>query len=285
MEGSLAKSANKWIKAKGLKSSSIPISFIPFNKNKDNCDCGNKYSKTLLFNQKYCKKCISGYIKLILNNNDNITPSIDQLHNFYLFKWVIIDVIIYTDNSIVCNNHEDKDFDKYEIQEFRGCYIKDKLNSSPSKLKIDWIPYSQIKNLEKIAEGGFGIIYKANIDEKVVAVKGFLNSQDPSNDFLNELKSLYQCYDEKFEYNKLETLIEESNTDINEYITKEYELDIDDTQRDSIIQNSNIQYCSNSLNSETNPLRKRNIEELNVEIQDNGKHIKISDEIDKEIKE
>ncbi|CAB5377478.1 unnamed protein product [Rhizophagus irregularis] len=85
--------------------------------------------------------------------------------------------------------------------------------------------------------------------------------------------------------NKLETLIEESNTDINEYITKEYELDIDDTQRDSIIQNSNIQYCSNSLNSETNPLRKRNIEELNVEIQDNGKHIKISDEIDKEIKE
>ncbi|CAB5217525.1 unnamed protein product [Rhizophagus irregularis] len=120
MEGSLAKSANKWIKAKGLKSSSIPISFIPFNKNKDNCDCGNKYSKTLLFNQKYCKKCISGYIKLILNNNDNITPSIDQLHNFYLFKWVIIDVIIYTDNSIVCNNHEDKDFDKYEIQEFRG---------------------------------------------------------------------------------------------------------------------------------------------------------------------
>ncbi|EXX69563.1 Cdc15p [Rhizophagus irregularis DAOM 197198w] len=404
-------------------------------------------------------------------------------------------------------------------------YIKDKLNSSPSKLKIDWIPYSQIKNLEKIAEGGFGIIYKAKIDGKVVAVKGFLNSQDPSNDFLNELKSLYQCYDEKFEciirchgitknpltnefmfimkfanggnlYNYLHDnftnitwkeklyilwrisdglqtihekdfihrdfhsgnilieIIENGSCKVDQYLIGDLGLsqpanntssnneiygvipyiapevfkgakfskasDIysmgmimwelttgckpfaniehdsnfiyeiidgkrpeitDDTPedfanlmrkcwnsdpkkrplakkicetvnhwlttkdddhifnqaeeirlelikskslgpefskprhshaiytsrplnsliskssvissmtsfnmktKDSIIQNSNIQYCSNSLNSETNPLRKRNIEELNVEIQDNGKHIKISDEIDKEIKE
>ncbi|POG68791.1 hypothetical protein GLOIN_2v1632799, partial [Rhizophagus irregularis DAOM 181602=DAOM 197198] len=77
-------------------------------------------------------------------------------------------------------------------------YIKDKLNSSPSKLKIDWIPYSQIKNLEKIAEGGFGIIYKAKIDGKVVAVKGFLNSQDPSNDFLNEVSKNYSIFLECF---------------------------------------------------------------------------------------
>ncbi|GES73175.1 kinase-like domain-containing protein [Rhizophagus clarus] len=78
--------------------------------------------------------------------------------------------------------------------------------------------------------------------------------------------------------NKLETLIEESNGD-DEYITKEYELEIDDIRRESIIQNSNTQHCPNSPSSETNPLRKRNIEELNFEIQNNGKHIKTGDNI------
>ncbi|CAB5212012.1 unnamed protein product [Rhizophagus irregularis] len=53
-----------------LKSSPIPILFIPFN-NKDNkCNyCGNKYSKTLLFSQKYCKKCLFKFIKDTIGDN------------------------------------------------------------------------------------------------------------------------------------------------------------------------------------------------------------------------
>jgi hypothetical protein len=39
-----------------------------------------------------------------------------------------------------------------------------------------------ISKYSKLA-GGFGIIYKALINEKVVAVKVFLNSQDLSNNF------------------------------------------------------------------------------------------------------
>ena len=67
---------------------------------------------------------------------------------------------------------------------------------------MEWIPYSQITNCKKIAEGGFGIIYKAiwinassryddflRIREKnkTVAIKRFLNSQNISKYFLNEV--------------------------------------------------------------------------------------------------
>ncbi|PKY37149.1 hypothetical protein RhiirB3_461600, partial [Rhizophagus irregularis] len=68
------------------------------------------------------------------------------------------------------------------------------------KPKIKWVSYSQIKNLKKIAEGGFGIVYKALINGDIVAIKKVLNSQEPNKHFLNEFKSLYQCYDSKFEY-------------------------------------------------------------------------------------
>jgi len=53
-------------------------------------------------------------------------------------------------------------------------------NKCFSKSKIKWIPYSQITNLAKIAEGGFGIIYKANRlnpnsnQNKIFAIKRFL---------------------------------------------------------------------------------------------------------------
>ena len=51
-----------------------------------------------------------------------------------------------------------------------------------------WIPYSQIKNLTKIAEGGYGIIYKATLsDDETVAIKRFFNSQNFSKYFLNEV--------------------------------------------------------------------------------------------------
>ena len=49
-------------------------------------------------------------------------------------------------------------------------------------------PYSRISNLEKIAEGGFSIIYKATMcTNKTVAVKRILNSRDISKCFLNEV--------------------------------------------------------------------------------------------------
>ena len=49
-----------------LKSSPVPILFIPFNNNESKCNyCKNKYSITILFNQKYCKNCLLQYIESI----------------------------------------------------------------------------------------------------------------------------------------------------------------------------------------------------------------------------
>ena len=53
-----------------LKSSPIPILFIPFNDDEDKCNyCEIKYSMTLLFEQKYCKNCLFWYIKDTTGNN------------------------------------------------------------------------------------------------------------------------------------------------------------------------------------------------------------------------
>jgi len=64
-----------------------------------------------------------------------------------------------------------------------------------SESKMIWIPYSQIKNLSKIAEGGFSIIYKATwsdgINDTDVAIKKLFDSQNISKYFLNEV--IFYC--------------------------------------------------------------------------------------------
>ncbi|CAB4426220.1 unnamed protein product [Rhizophagus irregularis] len=62
----------------------------------------------------------------------------------------------------------------------------------------EWIPYSKIDNLEIIAEGGLGTIYKATCSNNFVAVKRFSNSKDISRRFLNEINSLHRCYNTAF---------------------------------------------------------------------------------------
>jgi hypothetical protein len=53
-----------------LKSSPVPILFVSFNKNDNNCfHCGEKYTLTLICKQIYCKKCLSCYLINITDNN------------------------------------------------------------------------------------------------------------------------------------------------------------------------------------------------------------------------
>ncbi|CAB5192141.1 unnamed protein product [Rhizophagus irregularis] len=67
---------------------------------------------------------------------------------------------------------------------------------------ITWIPYSKIKNLKKIAEGGFSTIYKATWSngtrDSDVAIKKLINSRGINKYFLNELKSFYHFHDESY---------------------------------------------------------------------------------------
>src|SRR5436190_22296118 len=51
-------------------SSPIPILFVSFNQNDQNCfHCGDKYIQQALYNQRYCKKCLLCYITYVTDNN------------------------------------------------------------------------------------------------------------------------------------------------------------------------------------------------------------------------
>src|SRR6266498_2606307 len=86
-----------------LKSSLTPILFISFNPKGFTCNyCGNNYSTTVFFYQKYCKNCLSKYISQITD------------YNTYL------DVHVVT-NNIQCNKHvvaRNTDFCTRNIQEW-----------------------------------------------------------------------------------------------------------------------------------------------------------------------
>src|ERR1043165_3601098 len=120
-----------------LKSSPIPILFVPFNKWDEKCfHCGNEYTQTLFYYQKYCKTCLSRYITEITDNN------------------TYLDMSIYTTN-LECSNHEmrDKDLLIQNIQEwcencswvsyfkqirywYYGNYNKDKVFESEKDCKL-----------------------------------------------------------------------------------------------------------------------------------------------------
>src|SRR5688500_19082464 len=54
-----------------LKSSPVPIFFISFNREDNNCfHCGEEYTKTIISEyQRYCKKCLSSYLTNITDIN------------------------------------------------------------------------------------------------------------------------------------------------------------------------------------------------------------------------
>lgn len=84
-----------------LKSSPIPILFISFNIEDNNCIyCGDKYTEIPLYYQKYCKKSLSYYITNITDND------------------VYLDVYIYTAKS-ECSEHKMSNERKtHKIQEY-----------------------------------------------------------------------------------------------------------------------------------------------------------------------
>ncbi|PKC06664.1 kinase-like protein [Rhizophagus irregularis] len=71
-----------------LKSSPVPIFFISFNWEDNYCiHCGEGYTKTIVGDQKYCKKCLSYYLTNITNNN------------------IYLDIHLFI-KDLECNSHE-----------------------------------------------------------------------------------------------------------------------------------------------------------------------------------
>lgn len=94
----------------------------------------------------------------------------------------------------------DETLNSFEIY---NVFFGSRTNYYRYKPSARWIPYSQITNLEKIAEGGFSIIYKARwchlnrvkeCYKKTVAIKRFRNSWDMDKYFLNEVNSVLMIF-------------------------------------------------------------------------------------------
>ncbi|GBC38068.2 kinase-like domain-containing protein [Rhizophagus irregularis DAOM 181602=DAOM 197198] len=163
-----------------LKSSPVPISFISFNRDDENCI--------------RCEKFRSG--------NSDLDDFLDNLrleiHNR-------LEITRFTDTI--------KNIDKYfhPTALFSSIY---RMINNRAEILMEWIPYSQFTNVKEIAKGGFGIIYQATWldgsisneaiynkglvrerrNNETVILKKFNNSQGISKHFLDELKSNQHCY-------------------------------------------------------------------------------------------
>src|SRR5687767_4799491 len=105
-----------------LKSSPIPINFVPFNICGKKCfNCGEYYIKTHYLDQNYCKKCLLNYLTNIIDN------------------YIYLDVYVYARN-LECNEHEISRLkDPQNIQEFcKNCldilYFKQILDEDGGKI-------------------------------------------------------------------------------------------------------------------------------------------------------
>ncbi|EXX70195.1 Mkk2p [Rhizophagus irregularis DAOM 197198w] len=99
---------------------------------------------------------------------------------------------------------------------------------------VEWIPYNQFDNIKEVGKGGFAMVYSAiwkdgpfiyhygkSVNEnykrspnRVVALKNLYNSQNISNEFLNEIKK----YSIKFNDNILKIYGISQNPDTKDYI-------------------------------------------------------------------
>ncbi|PKC66277.1 hypothetical protein RhiirA1_459935 [Rhizophagus irregularis] len=198
---------------------SIPILYLPWWDTHNQCIVCNQFLEFKSSCQKWCltckiiytgcRYCLTTNIIFGITNQsqckkckriEKISITIDTKYDIDTCR-DINDVLCYIQNIVLLDsfnckitnnmntiNENTNPLDIYDS--IRKIF----LNSKTNLLSINVIPHSQITNFKYIAKGGFGIIYKATWLGQDVAVKRFLNSQNISKYFLNEIKSLFQCY-------------------------------------------------------------------------------------------
>jgi hypothetical protein len=212
-----------WIKS-ALTNVFIPILYLPWWENLNICIVCDKVLEFKSECQKCCLHCYIIYTGCRYCSTTNIIFGItdrSECRKCKRITYITIDTSSINSGNldieeflvstrlninnkaqiINCLNNINKDYENCNpIDEFN--YIKHEFKKALSKPIMEWIPYSQIVNWNKIAEGGFGIIYKAiwldattqyddflSIREKnkTVAIKRFSNSQNINKYFLNEV--------------------------------------------------------------------------------------------------
>ncbi|GBC38275.2 kinase-like domain-containing protein [Rhizophagus irregularis DAOM 181602=DAOM 197198] len=156
----------------------IPIIYLPWWHNIPYCDACEISLTFTTDHQKYCTNCHIFYIgcRYCLTTNVIFGPTIQsQCRKCKRVSSIIFDITkINIGNSDLDNFlsnlrldvHNNlkitefigkiKDIDKY----FRPCDICSSIYQD-IEIHMEWIPYSQFKNIMEIAKGGFGIIYQA----------------------------------------------------------------------------------------------------------------------------
>ncbi|CAB5210541.1 unnamed protein product [Rhizophagus irregularis] len=204
-----------WTKS-NFTNRSIPILYLPWWDASNKSSVCNHNLKFITDCQKWCSDCFIVYVGCRYCLTTNIIFGITdqtQCKKCKRISNIVIDItnissgnhnidefLISTRTNIdrhhkIANYMNDMNKNSDPLNVYRFIEHELKINT---KRTMEWIPYSQIKNSEKIAEGGFGIIYKATWFKTLAAVKRFSNSHDISKYFLNELKSLHRCYDTLF---------------------------------------------------------------------------------------
>jgi hypothetical protein len=141
--------------------------------------------------QSQCKNC-NNISTIIISDINSINSG-----NISVDKFLVSTILNNKNNSQISNYIKgiNDNYSPLDIYKF----IADNLKNTQI---MQWIPYSQITNLEKIAVGGFSIVYKATLldsgkyqyndflnirnKNKHVAIKKFPNTQNIDKYFLNE---------------------------------------------------------------------------------------------------
>ncbi|RIA90662.1 kinase-like domain-containing protein [Glomus cerebriforme] len=201
-----------------LTKKNIQILYLPWWHNIFSCDTCNSKLKFTSDCQKYCEYCYIFYTgcRYCLTTNVIFGPAnqsqckkckritsitLDDISSGN----ELLDEFLFGSRLDIFNNikiTENNFYIQYFIKYFSpyGIYSSIYQNCDFAKIEsnlMKWIPYSQFTNVKKIAEGGFGIIYKATwLDRRnrTIILKRFKNFQDISKILLNELKSNQHCY-------------------------------------------------------------------------------------------
>jgi Protein tyrosine and serine/threonine kinase len=97
----------------------------------------------------------------------------------------------FSDFCHQCNFQQFKDKPISDNQKVNQFLQDNQLKSTDRRQILECIPYEQFTDVEHIANGGFGKVYKAKLKKdnqsKLVALKSLNNSQGITEDFLQEI--------------------------------------------------------------------------------------------------
>ncbi|RIA87816.1 kinase-like domain-containing protein [Glomus cerebriforme] len=199
-----------WIEST-LNKKPIPILYLPWWYNNSKCKACNL---DLIFTsncQKYCARCHIFYTGCRHCLTTNIIFGLTVQSQCKKCKRILSVIYISSGNSDLDDFFLDNAYDNLELIKFTKFASEIKIIDRyfhPSDILdfirelnpiVGWIPYSQFKNVTKIAEGGFSIIYKATWLSigRTVILKRFENSKYINKYFINEFKSNLYCYEVK----------------------------------------------------------------------------------------